>query len=63
MLGLRLAEGVALSRLGFPEGEEKRILRKAAPLRDAGLLEMEGDTLRLTPRGFLVSNGILAELL
>ena len=63
MLGLRLAEGVRLSGLGFSPEDAGRMLQTAQTFQKAGLLEIQGDLLRLKPAGFLVSNSILAELL
>jgi len=65
MLGLRLNEGVDLSECGDMLDDEGKqaILKKAAPMQKAGLLQLTGDTIRLTPRGFLVSNRIIGELI
>lgn len=57
-VGLRLSEGI---RPG--DGEWSRF---AAPIRrflDAGLMETEGDRLRLSARGVLLSNEVLQEFL
>ena len=63
MLGLRLAEGISLSGLGFSPEDTGRIVSAARPFQKAGLLEIRGDRMRLNPEGFLVSNSILAELI
>jgi len=65
MLGLRLSEGVDLSECGemLNEADKQAILKKAAPMQRTGLLEISGDTIRLTPQGFLVSNRIIGELI
>jgi len=68
LLGLRLHEGVDWQALRTLAGE-----RNLLPLVDAwearfrtfaaqGLMRFEGERLRLTPRGMLVSNGIFQEL-
>jgi oxygen-independent coproporphyrinogen-3 oxidase len=57
-VGLRLLAGIE------PDAEAWR--RYAAPIRrgiDAGLLERQGQTLRLTRRGVLLSNEVFAEFL
>ncbi|MCQ2407527.1 MAG: radical SAM family heme chaperone HemW [Oscillospiraceae bacterium] len=59
MLGLRLAEGIRPDDL--PECREK-LLRNAAPLIPE-FLEMQGDTLRMTPHGWLLSNAVLTRLM
>jgi oxygen-independent coproporphyrinogen III oxidase len=64
-LGLRLVEGVDLSRLGVEFGDELMaglaIGRDEA--QDAGLLERNGDLLRLTSRGRMASNEVFERLL
>jgi oxygen-independent coproporphyrinogen-3 oxidase len=64
-LGLRLNEGVDLNRLRGRFGDD--MLRDAMPalleVRDAGLLELNPDRMRLTPRGRLVSNEVFSRLL
>jgi oxygen-independent coproporphyrinogen-3 oxidase len=63
-LGLRLNEGVDLNRLRKQFGV---MLDDAMPalleVRDAGLLELNSDTMRLTPHGRLVSNEVFNRLL
>jgi oxygen-independent coproporphyrinogen III oxidase len=64
-LGLRLNEGVDLNRLRGQFGDA--MLHDAMPalleVRDAGLLELSPDRMRLTPRGRLVSNEVFSRLL
>jgi putative oxygen-independent coproporphyrinogen III oxidase len=64
-LGLRLNEGVDLGHLRLQFG--KAILNDAMPalleVRDAGLLELNSDRVRLTPRGRLASNEVFSRLL
>jgi oxygen-independent coproporphyrinogen-3 oxidase len=63
--GLRLCEGVVLQRLrsrygsAIPTADDPRLVE----LRDAGLVRIAGDRLRLTPRGRLLSNEVLACLI
>ncbi len=58
MLGLRLAEGVALNRL-----PTLPIIEKAAPLIEQGFMELTPDRLRATPKGRVVLDRLLFELL
>lgn len=61
MLGLRLAEGIDLHHFG--REEISPLLVRAKPMVNAGLMRLEGERLFLTPRGFLLSNSIIAQLL
>lgn len=58
MLGLRLAEGIRLDSV--PQSRE-RLLRKAKPLIPM-YLQSDGNSLRMTPQGWLVSNTVLVHL-
>ena len=64
-LGLRLNEGVDFDGLRLKFGEA--MLREAMPalreVRDAGLLELTPNTMRLTPHGRLLSNEVFSRLL
>jgi len=64
-LGLRLNEGVDLNHLRNQFGDA--LLDDAMPafleVRDAGLLELSSDRMRLTPHGRLVSNEVFNRLL
>lgn len=64
-LGLRLNEGVDMSRLRSQFGEA--MVREAMPalaeVLEAGLLELEGDRIRLTAQGRMVSNEVFSRLL
>ena len=64
-LGLRMNEGVDLERLRKQFGEG--MIREAMPalyeVRDAGLLAMNDERIRLTPRGRLLSNEVFSRLL
>lgn len=65
MLGLRLAEGLALDRLQRQFGRDvlAEIQNTLEPYRDRGWVAVAGGRLRLTdPEGFLFSNTILADL-
>jgi oxygen-independent coproporphyrinogen-3 oxidase len=64
-LGLRMVEGVRLSRL-CEEFGETRVDSVMAPIREtceAGLMKMEEDVIRLTARGQMVSNEVFSRLL
>jgi oxygen-independent coproporphyrinogen-3 oxidase len=64
-LGLRLNEGVNLNHLRNQFGND--LLEDTMPtlleVRDAGLLELSSDRMRLTPHGRLVSNEVFNRLL
>jgi oxygen-independent coproporphyrinogen III oxidase len=64
-LGLRLNEGVDLDRLRGEFGDV--MLQEAMPalleVRDAGLLELNSDSMRLTASGRIVSNEVFSRLL
>jgi oxygen-independent coproporphyrinogen III oxidase len=67
-LGLRRREGVNLARLrdDFDHAPGRLLQQYSKHIRefsDAGLLEMQGETLRLTPRGILFSNEVFAGFL
>jgi oxygen-independent coproporphyrinogen-3 oxidase len=64
-LGLRLNQGVRLHALGSEFGET--MLRDVMPalleVREAGLLELESDWIRLTAKGRIASNEVFSRLL
>jgi oxygen-independent coproporphyrinogen-3 oxidase len=62
-LGLRLNGGVDLERLQNVSGISARHLSAVAELVSEGLLENRGTTVRLTPRGRLLSNDVFARFL
>ncbi|MBK1634862.1 radical SAM family heme chaperone HemW [Rhodovulum adriaticum] len=62
LMGLRLAEGVSLSRYRGITGDPIEP-NKINGLQGLGLLETDGDTLRATARGRSLLNAILRELL
>lgn len=67
LLRLRLTEGITREMLlPFGEKGEAAFLwmeKKSRPYRAAGLLQREPGRIALTPKGFLVSNELIAELL
>lgn len=65
IFGLRMAEGVNLRtlRARFPNARCEKYLRTIGELKSGGLLEADGDTVRLTPRGTLVADAVAVELL
>jgi oxygen-independent coproporphyrinogen-3 oxidase len=64
-LGLRLNDGVELERLRNEFGEQMIGVAMDALLevRDAGLLELSSERMRLTPQGRLASNEVFSRLL
>ena len=67
LLGLRLSKGITpqtLSAFG-EEGEQAfaAMEKKSRPYRAAGLLKPEPGRIAMTPKGFLVSNELIADLL
>lgn len=64
MLRLRLVKGVKLSELYDRFGEQTQpIAERAAFLQKHGLLLFDGERISLTPKGFLISNSIIVDLL
>jgi putative oxygen-independent coproporphyrinogen III oxidase len=66
MMGLRLAEGVALSDIAARTGTDAATLinrRAAKQLADQRLVALAEDRLTVTPQGMLLLDAILAELL
>lgn len=65
MLRLRLSVGLlnseVVKRFGHSISDE--IIKKSAFFADNGFMELSSDGLRLTKKGFLLSNSILAEIL
>jgi oxygen-independent coproporphyrinogen-3 oxidase len=64
-LGLRLVEGVDLARLRTEFGDELLVglMMGMDEAQEAGLLERDGDWMRLTPRGRMASNEVFSRLL
>ena len=65
MLRLRLSEGLDVSELEnrFPEISGAEILENAKPFEAPGLLKINGSRISFTPKGFLLSNALTAEIL
>lgn len=63
MLRLRLTEGLSLKDIQLLGAQPNAVLEKARPLERAGLLYCQNGRIALTPRGFLVSNAVIARLL
>lgn len=57
LLGLRTCKGITLS------DKNERFIKKAELFRKNGFAEINGDTLSLTAKGYLLSNSIISELL
>jgi oxygen-independent coproporphyrinogen III oxidase len=64
-LGLRLNQGVSLDALREQFGEPMLLdaMESLREVQDAGLLEMNAGTIRLTPRGRIVSNEVFSRVL
>lgn len=62
MLGLRLKRGISLERLEQLGAQTKAVAQRAGLYTKAGLCSFDGENICLTPRGWLVSNSIIAEL-
>lgn len=63
MLGLRLREGIDLAKLGEKWPSETQVLLQEADLMlRHGLMERDGETLRISESGFLLSNTIISNL-
>ncbi len=65
MLRLRLTEGLDVTELSekFPEVSSEEILENAKPFEKPGLLRINGSRISFTPKGFLLSNALTAEIL
>ena len=65
MLRLRLTDGLDLEELAekFPEAPAEEILENAKPFEKPGLLRIKGKNIAFTPKGFLLSNSLTAEIL
>ncbi|MBR1750979.1 MAG: radical SAM family heme chaperone HemW [Ruminococcus sp.] len=63
MLHLRLRSGISLKRLSEYYGDRAAdaVRAKAALYEKNGLCLVSGDTVSLTPRGYLLSNSVIAE--
>lgn len=65
MLGLRLSEGITNAgyRARFGSSIPERYITNAKKFNGTGLLYADDSSIRLTSRGFLVSNSLIAEIL
>ena len=63
MLALRLCEGLKFADLEEFEIDLKPLIKKAEPLKKAGLLNISDKEIVLTKQGFLLSNSIISSLL
>ncbi len=66
MLGLRLRKGISLEKLEsfeLPVSRYRRIISLAERFAKAGFCSIENGYLSLTPKGMLLSNSIITELL
>jgi oxygen-independent coproporphyrinogen-3 oxidase len=66
MLGLRLVrEGVPYARFAEMHGQPLRVAFGPTldRLQDGGLLESDGERVRLTPRGLLLGNRVFSEFI
>ena len=65
LLGLRLCKGILLDKMEsfFGKPAAERFSALAGEFAKHGLAEFENGVLRLTPRGFLLSNGMIAQLI
>ena len=65
MLGMRLAEGISYRRFRQRFGRElpEKYTKRAQTLEAAGYTVSDSEGIRLTRKGFLVSNAVLAEIL
>lgn len=65
MLRLRLSEGLVFDKCKnrFPLFSKEEYLKKAVALEKAGLVKADEKCLRLTPEGFLVSNGVIEKII
>ena len=65
MLGLRLTEGIAISCLEsrYKTNVEESVLNKFNEFTKLGLLETSGNRLRLTEKGFYLSNSVFREII
>ena len=59
MLGLRLSEGINLNEFT----NKTNIYKRSLKFCQNGFAELNNNVLRLTPKGFLVSNSIITDLL
>lgn len=63
MLRLRLNEGLSLAACETFGINTELLIKKAVRFEKVGLLQLQDGRIRLTPRGFLVSNELISELI
>lgn len=63
MLGLRLTEGISFLKILELGGNPNPIYERAQIFKGSGLMDVNEEGLKLTPKGFLVSNSIISQLL
>lgn len=65
MLRLRLNEGVRWDEFAanYPNESIKALRKKAQPMQEGGLIEVDETGMRLTLDGFLLSNSVIVELI
>ncbi len=63
MLALRLSDGIGFEKLTALGGNVNAVVQAARTFEKAGLCSISQDKLHLTPQGFLVSNGIISQLI
>ena len=65
MLRLRLKKGLNLNELAMCYGNEakEQILTNIKKLKESELIEFDGENIKLTEKGFLLSNSIISELI
>lgn len=62
MLKLRLSEGLLFSEIESFGIHKDAIIKKALPMQKAGLVDINNKRIRITQKGFLVSNEIIVKL-
>ena len=66
LLGLRKMDGLNVKNLYSPEfledGKDRNLIDASAELIDEGYLDLNGDDLRLTGKGIIISNAIIVKL-
>ena len=65
MMGMRLSEGVSMSRFAGRFGAQLGdvFTDEISRLLDIGLIEITGESIRLSKRGFLLGNEVFAEFI
>ncbi len=63
MLSLRLTEGLSVEKAKKLEIDVEKVLNRAKMFINAEYMIFDGERLYFTPKGFLVSNAIIAELI